>query len=142
MAETSTKPYFLRALHEWATDNGYTPHLVVQVNEDCRVPAAFVRDGQITLNVSSDATGQLVFGNEYIEFQARFGGKAENVLVPVGAVTAIYARETGSGMGFEVESSTDVSLADSRTSHTAQRSESDSNEPEEKPKRPGLRIVK
>jgi stringent starvation protein B len=74
MTETSTKPYMLRALHEWCTDNGYTPHLVVHVDAHTRVPAAFVQDGQITLNVSSLATQNLVIGPEFIEFQARFGG--------------------------------------------------------------------
>lgn len=106
MAETSTKPYMLRALHEWCTDNGYTPQIVVQVNANTLVPAAYVRDGQITLNIGTMATNRLVIGNDAIEFQARFNGVTEHLYVPVGAVTAIYARETGSGMGFEVEEST------------------------------------
>lgn len=103
MGETSTKPYLLRALHEWCTDNGYTPYITVQVDEHTRVPMAHVRDGQITLNVGTLATNKLVLGNEFIEFQARFSGVAENVWVPVAAVSAIYARETGAGMGFEVQ---------------------------------------
>jgi stringent starvation protein B len=106
MAETSTKPYMIRALHEWCTDNGYTPQIVVQVNANTLVPAAYVRDGQITLNIGTMATNRLVIGNDAIEFQARFNGVTEHLYVPVGAVTAIYARETGSGMGFEVEEST------------------------------------
>lgn len=103
MSETSTKPYLIRALHEWCTDNGYTPHIVVQVNDMTRVPVAHVRDGQITLNIGSLATNRLVIGNEFIEFQARFNGRTEDIFVPVGAVSAIYARETGAGMGFEIE---------------------------------------
>ncbi|OZI77129.1 ClpXP protease specificity-enhancing factor [Bordetella genomosp. 12] len=103
MGETSTKPYLIRALHEWCTDNGYTPYLTVQVDEHTLVPMAHVRDGQITLNVGTLATNKLLLGNEYIEFQARFSGVTENVLVPVAAVSAIYARETGAGMGFEVQ---------------------------------------
>ncbi|MCD8504064.1 MAG: ClpXP protease specificity-enhancing factor [Burkholderiaceae bacterium] len=146
MAETSTKPYFLRALYEWATDNGYTPHIVVQVNDLCRVPAGFVQDGQITLNISHLATGGLVIGNQFIEFQARFGGKSEHISVPVGAVTAIYARETGTGMGFEVE---DTPLPDPGTANDAKDEaisratgpEADTGS-EDKPKRPSLRIVK
>ena len=106
MAETSTKPYMIRALHEWCTDNGYTPQIVVQVNANTLVPAAYVRDGQITLNIGTLATNRLVIGNDAIEFQARFNGVTEHLYVPVGAVTAIYARETGAGMGFEVEEST------------------------------------
>lgn len=103
MGETSTKPYLIRALHEWCTDNGYTPYITVQVDEHTMVPVAHVRDGQITLNVGTLATNKLSLGNEFIEFQARFSGVTENVYVPVGAVSAIYARETGAGMGFEVQ---------------------------------------
>lgn len=106
MSETSTKPYLIRALHEWCTDNGYTPHIVVQVNDMTRVPVAHVRDGQITLNIGSLATNRLVIGNDFIEFQARFNGRTEDIFVPVGAVSAIYARETGAGMGFEIEEAT------------------------------------
>src|SRR5690606_14902393 len=105
MQESSTKPYLIRALHEWCTDNGYTPHIVVTVDENTVVPPAHIQDGQITLNIGTLATQNLVLGNEYIEFQARFGGVTEQLYVPIGAVSAIYARETGSGMGFEVQPS-------------------------------------
>ena len=142
MAESSTKPYFLRALYEWATDNGYTPHLVVQVNDYCRVPTAFVQDGQITLNISHVATGGLVIGNEFIEFQARFSGKTEHISVPVGAVTAIYARETGTGMGFEVEETVmPEATVDSDQSAQVDEAAQEAGA-EDKPKRPSLRIVK
>jgi len=97
------KPYLLRALHEWCTDNGHTPHIVVRVDQHCRVPMAHVKDGQITLNVGMLATQGLKMDNEFIEFQARFGGVPQHVWVPVAAVAGIYARETGAGMGFEVE---------------------------------------
>jgi len=143
MAETSTKPYFLRALHEWAMDNGYTPHLVVQINDYCRVPAAFVQDGQITLNISGLATGGLVIGDQFIEFQARFGGRSENISVPVGAVTAIYARETGTGMGFEVEESTGLTEGSQAATGSSKAAEAAPEmESDDKPKRPSLRIVK
>ena len=105
MQEPSTKPYLIRALHDWCTDNGYTPHIVVQVDENTVVPPAFIQDGQITLNVGLLATNQLQIGNDYIEFQARFNGITEDIFVPVAAVAAIFARETGSGMGFEVSES-------------------------------------
>ena len=108
MGESSTKPYLIRALHEWCTDNGYTPYVVVQVNDRTMVPPAHVRDGQITLNIGNLATNKLLLGNEYIEFQARFNGVVEMVSVPVGAVSAIYARETGAGMGFEVQDEGDA----------------------------------
>lgn len=103
MQETSTKPYLLRALHEWCTDNGYTPHIVVQVDENTQVPRAYIRDGQITLNVGTLATHNLRIDNDWISFQARFNGVTEDIWVPVAVVTAIYARETGAGMGFEVQ---------------------------------------
>ena len=102
MQESSTKPYLIRALHEWCTDNGYTPHLVVTVDANTVVPLAHIHEGQITLNVGTLATSQLVLGNEYIEFRARFSGVVEDIVVPIGAVSAIYARETGTGMGFDV----------------------------------------
>lgn len=105
MQETSTKPYLIRALHEWCTDNGYTPYLVVTVDANTVVPAAHVHDGQITLNISHLATNGLTMGNEYIEFESRFNGAVEQLFVPVAAVSAVYARETGAGMGFEVVSS-------------------------------------
>jgi len=102
MQETSTKPYLLRALHEWCTDNGYTPHIVVTVDANTVVPRGHIQDGQITLNIGHLATNRLVMGNDYIEFQTRFGGVTEDIFVPVAAVSAIYARETGAGMGFDV----------------------------------------
>jgi len=103
MAETSTKPYMIRALHEWCTDNGYTPQIVVRVDAGTIVPRAHVKEGQITLNIGLLATKGLTLGNDTIEFQARFNGVTENIYIPVAAVTALYARETGAGMGFEVE---------------------------------------
>lgn len=102
MQESSTKPYLIRALHEWCTDNGYTPHIVVTVDANTVVPAAHIHDGQITLNIGTLATNRLTLGNEYIEFQTRFSGVTEDIFVPVAAVAAIYARETGAGMGFDV----------------------------------------
>lgn len=99
----STKPYLLRAIWQWCSDNGLTPHIAVQVDERTRVPREFVREGQIVLNICSDATHKLNIGNDYVEFQARFGGVARDLSVPVGQVTAIYARENGAGMAFEIE---------------------------------------
>ena len=99
---TSTRPYLIRALHEWCTDNGLTPYLAVKVDRSVQVPREFVNDGEIVLNVSYDATGGLQLGNEYIEFKARFGGKPREIMVPVERVQAIYARESGQGMSFPV----------------------------------------
>jgi len=103
MQEISTKPYLLRALYEWCTDNGFTPHIAVRVDNQTRVPRQFVRDGEIVLNISFEATSQLQMGNDTIEFNARFSGKSHKIEVPVANVLAIYARENGQGMAFQVE---------------------------------------
>ena len=103
MSETSTKPYLLRALYEWCTDNGYTPYIVVVVDTSTRVPPEFVKNGEIVLNLSFDATVNLKIDNDVIYFKARFGGVAREIEVPVGNVSAIYARENGQGMSFEVQ---------------------------------------
>jgi stringent starvation protein B len=102
----STKPYLMRAIYEWCIDQGYTPFLQVQVSERTRVPREYVKDGTIVLNLGPEATHQMKLGNEEISFQARFNGAAFSVQVPVDAVAAIYARENGQGMGFEVSSET------------------------------------
>jgi len=98
----STRPYLIRALYEWCTDNGFTPFVAVQVDESVKVPLEFVKDGEIVLNISFDATSALKLGNEYLEFKGRFGGVARDILVPVQKVLAIYARENGQGMAFPV----------------------------------------
>ena len=97
---TTTRPYLIRALHEWCTDNGLTPYLAVRVDDSVQVPREYVKDGEIVLNVGIDATNALQLGNDYIEFTARFGGKPRDIMVPVGRVIAIYARENGQGMAF------------------------------------------
>jgi stringent starvation protein B len=102
-AELSTKPYLLRALYEWCVDNGYTPHIAVKVDSRAQVPQEFVRNGEITLNVAPTAVHKLQMGNEVIEFSARFAGVARQISVPVPNVQAIYARETGHGMTFEID---------------------------------------
>ncbi|AIP03271.1 ClpXP protease specificity-enhancing factor [Burkholderia pseudomallei] len=112
MQEISTKPYLLRALYEWCTDNGYTPHIAVRVDKSTRVPRQFVRDGEIVLNISFEATSQLQMGNEWIEFTARFSGKAHKLEVPVANVLAIYARENGQGMAFQVDVAAEMGEAD------------------------------
>ena len=103
MNEIPTKPYLLRALYEWCVDNGYTPHLAVKVDSRSQVPNEYVKNGEITLNVSPNAVHKLQLGNELIEFSARFGGVARQISVPVSNVYALYARETGHGMTFDIE---------------------------------------
>jgi stringent starvation protein B len=97
---TSTRPYLIRALHEWCTDNGFSPYIAVQVDGTVQVPSEFVQNGEIVLNVSFDATSSLRLGNDCIEFKARFGGVAREIVVPISHVVAIYARENGQGMAF------------------------------------------
>ena len=96
----STRPYLIRAIHEWCCDNGFTPYIAVAVDQWVQVPREFVKDGEIVLNTSYDATGNLRLGNDCIEFKARFGGVAREIRVPVDHVLAIYARENGQGMAF------------------------------------------
>ena len=103
MSEIPTKPYLLRALYEWCVDNGYTPHLAVKVDSRTQVPQEHVRNGEITLNVSPTAVHKLQMGNDVIEFSARFAGVARQIMVPVENVYALYARETGHGMTFEIQ---------------------------------------
>jgi stringent starvation protein B len=102
MSETSTKPYLLRAIYEWCTDNGYTPYLAAMVDGDTQVPMEFVKNGEIVLNISFSATSGLKMDNDFIHFHARFAGVSREIFVPVDNVAAIYARENGQGMAFEV----------------------------------------
>ncbi len=99
-SSTSTRPYLIRALHEWCTDNGLTPYITVQVDESTQVPKEHVKNKEIVLNVSFDATSGLKLGNEYIEFKGRFSGVARDIIVPVNRVIAIFARENSQGMAF------------------------------------------
>ena len=99
---SSTRPYLIRALHDWCTDNGFTPYLAVHVDRAVQVPMEYVKNNEIVLNVGFEATSGLKLGNDFIEFRARFGGMARDILVPVDHVVAIYARENGQGMAFPV----------------------------------------
>lgn len=100
---TSTKPYMIRAIHEWCVDNGLTPHLLVAVDSRTRVPMAYVKDGEIVLNINYSATKNLQIGNDAITFSARFGGVANELYVPMQAVRGVFARENGQGMFFQPE---------------------------------------
>ena len=111
----STRPYLLRALHDWCTDNGFTPYLAVHVGEGVQVPREYVKNNEIVLNVSFEATSDLQLGNEFIEFKARFGGVTREIVVPVGHVVAIYARENGQGMAFPMPTTAPVAGASDGT---------------------------
>ena len=101
---TSTRPYLIRALYEWCTDNGLTPYVAVAVDETVQVPREYVKNNEIVLNISFDATSSLKLSNEFIEFKARFAGSSREIMVPIGRVIAIYARENGQGMSFPMGS--------------------------------------
>jgi stringent starvation protein B len=102
---SSTRPYLIRALHDWCTDNGLTPYIAVQVGPGVQVPVEYVKNGEIVLNVGFEATSGMRLGNDFIEFKARFGGSSRDIVVPVDHVVAIYARENGQGMAFPAPSS-------------------------------------
>lgn len=140
----STKPYLLRAIWEWCCDNGFTPYIAVVVDERTRVPREFVRDGQIVLNVGAEATNKLQMGNDFIEFQARFGGVARELSVPVDRVAAIYARENGAGMAFEIDA--EKGAAEQPGEEPAIAPDTSPEEPPEPPKpeggRPKLQRIK
>lgn len=128
----SNKPYLIRALHQWCTDFGFTPFMAVFVDSSVEVPMEFVKKDEIVLNLSLEACHQLNLDNDWISFQARFGGVPRKIMVPVSHVLAIYARENGQGMSFPFDASKTSKLKDA------------SSENAEKPKasRPSLTIVK
>jgi stringent starvation protein B len=136
MSEISTKPYLMRAIYEWCVDSGYTPYLTVTVDAQTRVPMEYVKDGQIVLNIGPVAVERFKIGNEFVEFSARFNGVGRDILIPVGAVSAVYARESGQGLSFEVVSADAAAPA---------QSDAGGEQPPEPPRpsgKPSLRRVK
>ncbi len=142
----STRPYLVRALHEWCTDHGFTPYIVVAVDGRVQVPKEYVRDGQIVLNVSYDATSGLHIDNDSVTFKARFGGVARDVRVPIEHVVAIYARENGQGMAFPPPPLADeASAQDGNAADASGASDATGNDVPPRPgggKRPTLTRVK
>jgi stringent starvation protein B len=138
MGEVPTKPYLIRALFEWCADNGYTPHISVRVDSRTQVPAEFVKDGAITLNIAPGAVHKLQMGNDLIEFSARFAGVARQISVPVANVHSIYARESGHGMTFEIADPAPVL----QPAAGAAPAEPDPPKPNGTSARPALRRVK
>ena len=101
----STKPYLIRAIYDWCADSGLTPYLAVRVDAQTQVPAAYIKDGEIVLNLSMDAVRNLHMGNEEITCGGRFGGVPQQIFVPIAAVIGIFAKETGQGLVFEGQES-------------------------------------
>lgn len=138
MAEpTSTKPYMVRAIHEWCVDNNMTPHLLVAVDNHARVPMAYVKDGEIVLNLSYGATKDLQIDNEAVIFSARFGGNSQNLYVPMHAIKGIFARESGQGMFFEVGPAPVLKNSAEKLAESAENKQKVTNI-----KKPSLTIVK
>ena len=142
MSEQSAKPYLIRAICEWCADNSLTPYLAVKVNGQTRVPAAFVKNGEIVLNVSAGATRRLTVDNEHVQFTARFNGVSQEVSVPIKAVSGIFAKETGYGFAFAVAADPVASL-DAATA-PLESSAPGASPPKDKPRRrpKHLQVVK
>ena len=113
MKQLSSKPYLVRALHEWCADSGLTPYLTVRVNARTRVPTEYVKNGEIILNISPDATRNLTLGNDLIQFSARFNGVSRELSIPMEAVNGIFAKENGQGLFFnDVPGATEQAASD------------------------------
>ena len=110
MSEQSAKPYLVRAICEWCADNGLTPYLAVKVDARTKVPAAFVKNGEIVLNVGTTATRRLTIDNDWVQFNARFAGVSQEVSVPMAAVSGVFAKETGYGFAFAMAQDPAASL--------------------------------
>ncbi|MBI3716835.1 MAG: ClpXP protease specificity-enhancing factor [Betaproteobacteria bacterium] len=111
MAELSTKPYLIRAIYEWCADSGFTPYINVKVDQSTRVPVEYVKNGEIVLSISQQATRNLTIGNDVLQFSARFNGVSREIAVPIYAVQSIFARENGRGVFFDPESPPETTAA-------------------------------
>jgi stringent starvation protein B len=142
----STRPYLIRALYDWCSENGFTPYVAVKVDNSVQVPREYVQGGEIVLNVSMDATSSLKLGNDFIEFKARFGGKPREIMVPIHRVMAIYARENGQGMAFPVsdEEATPAALSsvDGLSLANADSDDKPATPSPNNPGRPALKRIK
>jgi stringent starvation protein B len=141
---TSTKPYMIRAMHEWCVDNGLTPHLLVAVDAQTRVPMGYVKDGEIVLNINYSATKNLLIGNDAVTFSARFGGVANDLYIPMRAVKGVFARENGQGMFFQPEPAEEDSVDSEVVSQEELPADSGGDKKDVDPtkKKPFLKLVK
>jgi len=142
MSEQSAKPYLVRAICEWCADNGLTPYLAVRVNAQTKVPRAYVKNGEIVLNVSASATRRLTIDNDWIQFTARFNGVSQEVSVPMTAVAGIFAKETGYGFSFTVPQDAAASLDAATAPATEAGDKSDGDLDQARPRRSHLQVVK
>lgn len=141
---TSNRPYLVRAIHEWINDNLMTPHLLVDAGfPGVQVPRQAIKDGQVVLNVAPQAVAHLELGNDEVRFMARFSGASMQVRAPLGAVLAIYAKETGQGMMLPPENESSSPAAVSPVGVASDDAGTDHPAPDDDaPKRPKLRVVK
>lgn len=142
MQVPSTKPYLIRALHEWCVDNGYTPHLLVAVGPDTRVPMAYVKNGEIVLNLSYSATKDLLIGKDAITFSARFGGVSNNLYIPIESVRGLFSRENGQGMVFQEDPSQRASVEAVEKVGSEQKKSEKEEKTINNAKKPSLTLVK
>ena len=140
MKESATTPYLIRAIYEWCCDNGLTPYIAVKVDESTRVPAEYVKNGEIVLNASPDATRNLKIGNDLIQFSARFGGSSREISVPIAAVAGIFAKETGHGLAFQTSSLLPAPVTAAPKSHTGHPDDHRPKPPAGR--RPRLQVIK
>lgn len=138
----STTPYLIRAIYEWCCDGGQSPYVAVMVNADTHVPMEFVKDGEIVLNISPDATRNLKIDNDVIRFSARFGGVSQEVSVPVSAVKGIFAKESGQGLAFQIAQPDEASSGTNDKQAPPPEGETDRTPPDSSRRRARLQIVK
>ena len=148
MSSDSTRPYLIRAIYDWAVDNSLTPFLLVDTQvEGVTVPAQFIKDDSIVLNISSTAVRDLSLGDDYISFSARFAGVSQELFVPIASVRAVYAKENGEGIVLPAENIAQPVLASSNPGSNDQsapppiKEVSDRGEEKPKPGKPHLTIV-
>lgn len=148
MTDPTTKPYLVRAIYEWCSDSGYTPYISVKVDGSTRVPLEFVKDGEIVLNISRDATRNITLGLDLVQFSARFNGVSREINVPIGAVSAIFAKENGQGLFFPTESEADKREPATEAPESPSASDAgdepgpDTPTNPPRPSRPRLKVVK
>jgi stringent starvation protein B len=146
MTDPTTKPYLVRAIYEWCSDSGYTPYISVKVDETTRVPLEYVKNGEIVLNISQDATRNITLGRDVVQFSARFNGVSREISVPIHAVAAIFAKENGQGLFFPAEAAAATAGqgedAPESPAGTAQGTTDDPNPTRPGGTRPRLQVVK
>jgi len=147
MTDPTTKPYLVRAIFEWCSDAGYTPYISVKVDASTRVPLEYVKNGEIVLNISQDATRNITLGRDVVQFSARFNGVSREISVPIHAIAAIFAKENGQGLFFPTDPAAAAGPASDAPETPEGEVASGDDEPTPPPGKPGgnrprLQVVK